>query len=141
MTMKAGPTGAASDLTPRSAPPPPVGVPTAGGAPSAAPQGRRYRRGVLSWLQRFGALAALILAAARVQPIVVTLAMMIAARGLAQLVAGDATLNLYNNAYNSLATTRLPAIPLLNPLPVSTVLAAAVYALAALFLRRTALGR
>lgn len=88
-----------------------------------------------------GALSGGIIATARIQPIVVTLAMMIAVRGLAQLVAGDATLRLNNDAFNAIATTRVGLLPWLDPVPVSLLLTALVYGVAALFLARTALGR
>src|SRR4051812_26102717 len=54
-----------------------------------------------------GGVSGTIIARARIQPIVVTLAMMIAARGLAQLIAGDATLNLSNDTFDNLAITQL----------------------------------
>jgi len=88
-----------------------------------------------------GALSGGIIATARIQPIVVTLAMMIAVRGLAQLVAGDATLRLNNDAFNAIATTRVGLLPWLDPVPVFLLLTALVYGVAALFLARTALGR
>lgn len=88
-----------------------------------------------------GGASGAIIAKARIQPIVVTLAMMIAARGLAQLITSDTTLNLSDDTFNNLATTQLGPIPVLGLIPVSVVLAAAVYLLAYLFLTRTAPGR
>jgi ribose transport system permease protein len=88
-----------------------------------------------------GVFNGVIITKARIQPIVVTLAMMIAARGLAQLVSGDATLNLNNDTFNGLAVTQFGPVPLLGLIPVSVVLALLVYALAGFFLARTAPGR
>jgi ribose/xylose/arabinose/galactoside ABC-type transport system permease subunit len=88
-----------------------------------------------------GATSGAIIAKARIQPIVVTLAMMIAARGLAQLIAGDATLNLTNDNFYNLAIMQLGPLPVVGTIPISVVLAAIVYVLAALFLARTVPGR
>lgn len=88
-----------------------------------------------------GAASGTIIAKARIQPIVVTLAMMIAARGLAQLITGDTTLNLSDDTFNNLATTQLGPVPLLGLIPLSVALAAVVYTLAFLYLTRTVPGR
>lgn len=88
-----------------------------------------------------GGISGIIIARARIQPIVVTLAMMIATRGLAQLIAGDATLNLNNDIFDSLSTTQLGPVPVLGLIPISVVLTAAIYVLASLFLSRTVPGR
>ena len=89
-----------------------------------------------------GAVSGTIVAKARVQPIVVTLAMMIAARGLAELLTSDATLDLSaSDSFDSLATTQLGPLPVIGDVPVSVVIAVAVYGLAALFLVWTVPGR
>jgi ribose transport system permease protein len=89
-----------------------------------------------------GGINGVIVAKARIQPIVVTLAMMIAARGLAQLVASDATLDLssYDTFFN-LATTQVGSVPLLGTIPISVLITLAIYILAWLFLTRTVIGR
>ncbi len=92
-----------------------------------------------------GGVSGTIIAKTRVQPIVVTLAMLIAARGLAQLITGAGgrghTINLGNTTFNGLAITPLGPLPLIGPIPISVVLVLIVFALAALFLARTAPGR
>ena len=88
-----------------------------------------------------GGASGAIIAKARIQPIVVTLAMMIAARGLAQLITSDATLNISNDTFNGLATTQLGPVPMIGLIPISVVLALAVYVLVSLFLTRTVPGR
>jgi ribose/xylose/arabinose/galactoside ABC-type transport system permease subunit len=93
-----------------------------------------------------GAISGTVIAKARIQPIVVTLAMLIAARGLAQLITGGGgqghTLDLSNNLdFGNLAITQLGPVPVLGPIPISVVLVLAVYTLVAFFLSRTAAGR
>jgi ribose/xylose/arabinose/galactoside ABC-type transport system permease subunit len=88
-----------------------------------------------------GALSGTIVAKARIQPIVVTLAVMIAARGLAQLISGDAVRNLGDEVYGGFATYQLGPLPLLGPIPISVVLAVAIYALTAYLLSSTVAGR
>ncbi len=93
-----------------------------------------------------GAISGIVVSKARIQPIVVTLAMLIAARGLAQLITGGGgqghTLDLSNNLdFSTIATTQLGPLPVLGPIPISVVLALVVYAITAFFLSRTALGR
>ena len=89
-----------------------------------------------------GAVSGTIVAKARVQPIVVTLAMMIAARGLAELLTSDATLDLsLSDSFDSIATTQIGPLPLIGNVPVSVVIAVAIYGIAALFLVWTVPGR
>jgi len=92
-----------------------------------------------------GGVSGTIIAKARVQPIVVTLAMSIAARGVAQLITGGGgrghTINVGNTTFNNLAITPLGPLPVIGVIPVSVVLIVIVFALAALFLTRTAQGR
>lgn len=87
-----------------------------------------------------GAISGTIVAKARIQPIIVTLAVMIAARGLAQLISGDAVRNLGDEVYGGFATWQIP-LPLIGPLPVSVLLLAVVYALTAYLLNSTVAGR
>ena len=88
-----------------------------------------------------GGLSGTIIAKARIQPIVVTLAVMIAARGLAQLISGDAVRNLGDDVYGGFATYALGPLPLLGPIPVSVILLVAIYALTAYLLSSTVAGR
>ncbi len=92
-----------------------------------------------------GTISGSIIAKARIQPIVVTLAMLIAARGLAQLITGGGgrghTLDLSVGDFNGLATTQLGPLPVVGTIPISVVIVVLVYLLAALFLARTAPGR
>ncbi len=88
-----------------------------------------------------GAFSGTIVARARIQPIVVTLAVMIAARGLALLVSGDSVLNLTDEVLGGFATRQLGPFPLIGSIPVSVVLALAVYAAVAFALRTTVAGR
>ena len=88
-----------------------------------------------------GAFSGTIVARARIQPIVVTLAVMIAARGVALLVSGDSVLNLADEVLGGFATQQLGPLPLVGSIPVSVVLVALIYALVALALRSTVAGR
>lgn len=89
-----------------------------------------------------GAISGTIVAKARVQPIVVTLAMMIAARGLAELLTSDATLDLsLSDNFDGLATTQIGPLPVIGNVPISVVIAVAIYGIAALFLVWTVPGR
>jgi ribose transport system permease protein len=88
-----------------------------------------------------GAVSGTIIAKARIQPIVVTLAVMIASRGLAQLISGDAVRNLGDDVYGGFAVWQLGPVPLIGPIPVSVVLMIAIYALAAYLLNSTVAGR
>jgi ribose/xylose/arabinose/galactoside ABC-type transport system permease subunit len=88
-----------------------------------------------------GALSGTIVAKARIQPIIVTLAVMIAARGFAQLISGDAVRNLGDEVYGGFATWQIGPLPLIGAIPVSVVLLAIVYALTAYLLRSTVAGR
>jgi len=92
-----------------------------------------------------GTVSGSIIAKARIQPIVVTLAMLIAARGLAQLITGGGgrghTLDLSVGTFNNLATTQLGPLPVVGAIPISVVITLLVFLLAALFLGRTAPGR
>ncbi len=88
-----------------------------------------------------GAISGTIIAKARIQPIVVTLAVMIAARGLAQLISGDAVRTLGDEVYGGFAVWQIGPLPLLGPIPISVVLLVVVYALAAYLLSSTVAGR
>ncbi len=88
-----------------------------------------------------GALSGTIITKAKIQPIIVTLAVMIAARGLAQLISGDAVRTLGDDVYGGFATYQLGPLPLLGPIPVSVVLTIAIYALTAYLLTSTVAGR
>jgi len=71
-----------------------------------------------------------------IQPIVVTLATLIAGRGLAQVLSNDGQLVSVSNAtFETLGRARL------GPVPVPVIIAAAVVALAAFALRATPFGR
>src|SRR5262249_36782847 len=71
-----------------------------------------------------GATSGTIITKARIQPIVVTLAVLIAARGLAQLIAQDATLDLSAyDTFGNIAITQLGPVPVLGLIPISVVLA------------------
>jgi ribose transport system permease protein len=88
-----------------------------------------------------GAVSGTIIAKARIQPIIVTLAVMIASRGLAQLISGDAVRNLGDEVYNGFAVWQLGPVPVIGPIPVSVVLMLAIYALAGYLLSSTVAGR
>jgi ribose/xylose/arabinose/galactoside ABC-type transport system permease subunit len=88
-----------------------------------------------------GAVSGTIIAKARIQPIVVTLAVMIASRGLAQLISGDAVRNLGDEVYGGFAIWQLGPLPLLGPIPISVVVLLLVYGLTAYLLRSTVAGR
>jgi ribose/xylose/arabinose/galactoside ABC-type transport system permease subunit len=88
-----------------------------------------------------GAVSGTIITKARIQPIIVTLAVMIAARGLAQLISGDAVRMLGDAVYGGFAIYQIGPLPVLGPIPVSVVLMIAIYALAAYLLNSTVAGR
>jgi ribose/xylose/arabinose/galactoside ABC-type transport system permease subunit len=88
-----------------------------------------------------GALSGTIVTKARIQPIVVTLAVMITSRGLAQLISGDAVRTLGDEVYGGFATWQLGPLPLLGPIPISVVLVIAIYVLTAYLLGSTVAGR
>jgi simple sugar transport system permease protein len=69
-----------------------------------------------------------------IQPIIATLVLMTAGRGLAQLVTDGQIITVNNPLFSDIAGGELLAVPL------TVVVAAAVYALVALATRRTALG-
>ena len=88
-----------------------------------------------------GALSGTNITKARIQPIIVTLAVMIASRGLAQLISGDAVRTLPEPVYGGFAIYQIGPLPLLGPIPISVVLMIAIYALAAYLLSSTVAGR
>ncbi len=88
-----------------------------------------------------GTLSGTIIAKARIQPIIVTLAVMIAARGLAQLISGDSVRSLGDDVYGGFAVIQLGPIPLIGQIPISVVLMIAIYALAGYLLSSTVAGR
>ncbi|MCO1653541.1 ABC transporter permease [Pseudonocardia humida] len=69
-----------------------------------------------------------------IQPIIATLVLMTAGRGLAQLVTDGQIITVNNPLFSAIAGGELLAVPL------TVIVAAAVYALVALATRRTALG-
>lgn len=69
-----------------------------------------------------------------IQPIIATLVLMTAGRGLAMLITDGQIITVTNPAFSAIASGNLLA------LPITAVIAAAVYALVALTTRRTALG-
>ena len=69
-----------------------------------------------------------------VQPIIATLVLMTAGRGVAQLITGGQIVSVSNDHYKSIGAGYL------FTLPVSILITAAVFALAAVLTRRTALG-
>lgn len=88
-----------------------------------------------------GALSGTIVSKARIQPIVVTLAVMIAARGFAQLISGDAVRNLGDEVYGGFATWQLGPLPVVGSIPISVILLVVVYASTAYLLGSTVAGR
>jgi ribose/xylose/arabinose/galactoside ABC-type transport system permease subunit len=83
-----------------------------------------------------GTLNGVLVARSRIQPIVVTLATLIAGRGLAQVLSNDGQLvTIRDAAFFTLGRTRL------GPVPVSVLIAAAVVAAAAFALRKMPFGR
>ncbi len=88
-----------------------------------------------------GSVNGFVIARARVQPIVVTLAMMIAARGLAELITGGGVIQLSDLDFGNVATTALWAVPYLGTVPISLVIVIVAYAGTAFFLARTVMGR
>jgi ribose transport system permease protein len=93
-----------------------------------------------------GCLSGTIIAKAKIQPIVVTLAMMIAVRGLAELFASDGPVDLSTDPkfgdFTNIAVTQIGSnVPWISSVPISVVIALVVYTLAALFLGSTVLGR
>jgi len=93
-----------------------------------------------------GGISGVIITKARIQPIVVTLAMLIAARGVAQLITGGGghghTLDVSAaTSFDNIAIAGLGPVPIIGSIPVSFILILVVYALAALFLTRTVPGR
>lgn len=83
-----------------------------------------------------GTLNGLLVARARIQPIVVTLATLIAGRGLAQVLSHDGQLvTIRDAAFFTLGRGRV------GPVPASVLVAAAVVAVAAFALRRLPFGR
>ena len=69
-----------------------------------------------------------------VQPIIATLVLMTAGRGIAQLITGGQIVSVSNDHYKSIGAGYL------FTLPVSILITAAVFVLAAVLTRRTALG-
>ncbi len=99
-----------------------------------------------------GVLSGTIIARTRIQPIVVTLAVLIAARGVARLIAGNHQLDLsqlpdatlagnVNTGSNGIATAQLGPVPLIGLIPISVVLVVVVYLAVNIFLTRTVPGR
>ena len=83
-----------------------------------------------------GTLNGVLVARARIQPIVVTLATLIAGRGLAQVLSNDGQLvTIRDAAFFTLGRSRL------GPVPVSVLIATAVVAAAAFALRKMPFGR
>jgi len=99
-----------------------------------------------------GTISGAIIARTRIQPIVVTLAMLIAARGVARLIGGNHQLDLsqlndptfagnVNTGANGIAAAQLGPAPLVGLVPVAVLVVLAVYLAVSLFLTRTVPGR
>ncbi len=101
-----------------------------------------------------GTISGAIIARTRIQPIVVTLAMLIAVRGVARLIGGNHQLDLsqlpdttFAGNLNTvvpipgIATIPLGPVPLLGAIPLSVALVVIVYLVVSLFLARTVVGR
>lgn len=86
-----------------------------------------------------GAISGVIVAKAHIQPIVVTLAMMIAARGVAELVTADAILRPVSDQFSAITSNAFGTADYTIPYAVALVLA--VYVVATFILVRTSLGR
>jgi len=76
-----------------------------------------------------------------IQPIVVTLAVMIAARGVAETIASAGVTYIQDQDFITYATTNYGPVAILGLIPMSVILTIAVYLIAGFFLARTVAGR
>jgi len=122
-----------------------AGILVGGGASSSTPLALVFILPI-ALTTLLGGISGAIITKARIQPIVVTLAMSIAARGLAQLITGGGghghTLDVSSATnFDNIAIAQLGPVPVIGSIPVSVILVLVVFALAALFLTRTVPGR
>jgi ribose/xylose/arabinose/galactoside ABC-type transport system permease subunit len=88
-----------------------------------------------------GGFSGIVISKTGIQPIVVTLAVMIAARGVAETIASAGVTYIQDPNFITYATTNYGPVPVLGLIPMSVILTIAVYVVAALFLARTVVGR
>ena len=88
-----------------------------------------------------GAINGLVITKLRVQPIVTTLAMMSAARGLAFVLTGARSLSGFPDSFVALGQIGIGPIPWLGRIPLSVIVALSVVVFGLVVLRRTAFGR
>lgn len=88
-----------------------------------------------------GGFSGVVITKTGIQPIVVTLAVMIAARGLAETIASAGVTYIQDQNFITYATTNYGPIPFLGLIPMSVILTAVVYLAAGFFLARTVAGR
>lgn len=86
-----------------------------------------------------GSVSGVIVARARIQPIVVTLAMMIAARGVAELITGDNILRPASDQFSAITTSAFGTT--MYTIPYAIALVFLVYVVAQFIMTRTSLGR
>lgn len=88
-----------------------------------------------------GGFSGVVIAKAGIQPIVVTLAVMIAARGVAETIASAGVTYIQDQHFITYATTNYGPVPILGLIPMSVILTAVIYLAAGFFLARTVVGR
>lgn len=88
-----------------------------------------------------GAINGLVITKLGVQPIVATLAMMSAARGLAFVLSGARSLSGFPDSFIGLGQTAIGPIPFIGYIPLPVIVALILVAMGALILRYTAFGR
>jgi ribose/xylose/arabinose/galactoside ABC-type transport system permease subunit len=88
-----------------------------------------------------GTFSGAVISKAGIQPIVVTLAVMIAARGVAETIASAGVTYIQDPSFITYATTNYGPLPVIGLIPMSAILTVAVYVLAGFFLARTVAGR
>jgi galactofuranose transport system permease protein len=88
-----------------------------------------------------GGFSGVVIAKTGIQPIVVTLAVMIAARGIAETIASAGVTYIQDQNFISYATTNYGPVPVLGLIPMSVILTVIIYLVAGLFLARTVAGR
>jgi len=88
-----------------------------------------------------GGFSGVVIAKTGIQPIVVTLAVMIAARGVAETIASAGVTYIQDQNFITYATTNYGPIPIIGLIPMSVILTAIIYLAAGFFLARTVAGR
>ncbi len=88
-----------------------------------------------------GGFSGTVIAKTGIQPIVVTLAVMIAARGVAETIASAGVTYIQDPNFVTYATTNYGPVPGLGLVPMSVILTIVVYLAAGFFLARTVVGR